>query len=1215
MAPRACLPGELYLDAIVMDPLHQITVLAGRRQNTGDWAVRDRFNPDVTTRAREQGRHIALRWVLNPALGIPLAPFTVWRRATQLREAMTPITGWHKIGHDTFGWDGVTEFLRIELEVSAPVTAQGLTRADPDGRPVTTVSAPAGKIVLQGGPMVGVRVDNPGAVIAARGLSTVTMANGSGWKEIEVVGLPFGPDLSGSTYYAKVPQGRVGALTDPVSAAVQRLARWGPVLGWAPLAGLPPWQRPDPAQLVKEMQGDVLGGLAKVLKQAPPPLVDQQQLVEVRQELAELRQIVGSKVGGLNGAGDNQRSEIRARPLQGLTTSVATDSWASLALGFGTGAEISPNTPDDFMVTAPWRGTMSLPVQAPWPWPWGDSPDPVMVSKEVDRELAAVVLAPEPRSAPHEPTPIATSIAFAEGAPMLDEPYHCASVIRTTRPPALSGVPRVAAYGLGRFDGPATGHYSMRQHPLAKGWIPVGSAVPVRQPGHPADPALHPDSAMLRDSGIEMPVTGADKRYQYAVAATDLFGQWSHWSAGWLSVGPAKVQVPRVAVLRAQASPGTNGADPCRLVASVEVVWDRRERSCSRMEVVVDVFDPTPAPPHPLADPPDAPQPAFTLAGVEISFDADGNPLSSPAGVSVVGLHEDDTPVTSVDPFTGDERRYRITFTSLAVTYGGADEKAVAVYVQAEETIRPDEWSGWSHAREAAIAPNPLPPPVPVPLTPEFPLWASLPNAAGESYAPVTWTPTGAWRYRVYEATEAALLAVCGEPGPTLTDGYGERMHTLFGLYADKGNWTKLRSAYRKLGTEPVAPPVQPDGTMRVENLLPRGSGLIHCYVVVGVTKSNVVSAWPEPDGTGRNGFLAYAIPKPLRPAQPEILARHDKSGEVRVTVRADGAVPATKIRLYRAANALLARNVGTMQLIATVDTDPAGWHETEIVDTSAPHSWSRLQYRAVAVTDDDPDRAGMAVASPPSKSYALLNPPPNPPTLSLTSNMRGSTATMSLVRVTTDAPHSGTEAGDHRLAFVATPFGGAPVRSSMPLAALPHFTSVAEFVARGVTAGVVGTRIYLRLNRAGNQRIGLTVDVTDPLGRGRHTAVEVPANLSAPDPVLSNFTVGRNGSVATISVDTNVPLPPDPANDWTFRVTTRVASLPATIRTFDFSDIVAIRDADQMPDPATVPDTTAIRRVDGRVLMWVRTSLRTTVVLQLTNSDNQSTSAQKVTP
>jgi hypothetical protein len=416
-----------------------------------------------------------------------------------------------------------------------------------------------------------------------------------------------------------------------------------------------------------------------------------------------------------------------------------------------------------------------------------------------------------------------------------------------------------------------------------------------------------------------------------------------------------------------------------------------------------------------------------------------------------------------------------------------------------------------------------------------------------------------------------------------------------------------------------VAPPVQPDGTMRTENLLPRGSGLIHCYVVVGVTKSNVVSPWPEPDVNGRKGFLAYAIPRPLRPAQPEILARADESGDVRVTVRVDGAVPATKIRLYRAANASLARNVGTMQLIATVDTGPAGWHETKIVDASAPHSWSRLQYRAVAVTDDDPDRAGMAVASPPSKSYALLNPPPNPPTLSLTSNMRGSTATRSLVRVTTDAPHSGTEAGDHRLAFVATPFGGAPVRSSVPLAALPHFASVAgfmaEFGARGVAAGIVGTTIYLRLNRASNQRIGLTVDVTDPLGRGRHAVVEVPTNLFAPDPVLSNFTVGRSGSVATISVDTNVPLPPDPANDWTFRVTTRVASLPATTRTFDFSDIVAIRDADQMPDPATVSDTTAIRRVDGRVLMWVRTSLRTTVVVQLINSDMQSTSAQKVTP
>jgi hypothetical protein len=187
------------------------------------------------------------------------------------------------------------------------------------------------------------------------------------------------------------------------------------------------------------------------------------------------------------------------------------------------------------------------------------------------------------------------------------------------------------------------------------------------------------------------------------------------------------------------------------------------------------------------------------------------------------------------------------------------------------------EWL--ASAREVAIAANPLPPLRPPLLRADYPSWASIPDAAGLSYASVSWPPFGAWGYRVYETTEAALLAACDEPGPTLTDGFDARMRGLFSLYAVAANLPKLKKAFRKLGSEPVLPPVGADGRMRIDSLLPRGSALIHCYVVVGVSESNVSSGWPSPDGDGRGAFDAYAIPHPRQTALPQLRAKLDGSG------------------------------------------------------------------------------------------------------------------------------------------------------------------------------------------------------------------------------------------------------------------------------------------------------------------------------------------------
>lgn len=1226
MAPRASLPGELFLDAIVVNPVRQLDYLL-RGLGDADYARLGTWDQKTQELAKKQGASVALRWVLNPALGIPLTPWTVWRRPVFQRDAAQPIAGWHLTGFDTFGWDGVTEMLRIELDLSAAATVTGLHRADL--QPVQSVSGTAGTtVVLDAGPMLGLRVDNPGAIAAARGQSLVLLANGANWQPFEVVGLPFGPALAGTTYYDNGPQGPTGAPKDPVDAAIDRINRWGPVVGWAPLAGLDPWGPPDPARLVDELQADILPDLAQVMAANPPPGVGQQVGAEATHMLEAVRQVVGTRARVLNGGPIADRSEIRVRPLQAVATSIACDTWASLALGFGTGdavptGDIAQKGGYDYMVTAKWDGLLSVAVPMTWPWPWG-APPPTYITQEVERELAAVVLSPQSRGAPGAPSPLVASFGHDEGADAVDEPYEVSAVLQTGRPPSLPRQPRASGYAIARYDKPGAGTYQLRQHPLANGWIPVGSAAPVSNPGDPPDPHLLPDTVTLRNSGVPRPITGPPNTFEYVAAATDLFGQWSPWTGAWLSLPAAGVQAPAVATLRARAVAGSGDADPCPLTVTADVVWNMRERSLDRLHVAVDVYVPTPPPPDPYDAPPDTPQGGLvTVADLLLEFAPDGTPTGAPPGVTVSHVHDDDTPVTVADPAEGDERRYRIVIDGLPVTFGANHELAVALYAQAEETVRPGEWSDWVHTREAALAANPLPPPVPAPLPLVYPDWASLPDAAGLSYASVTWTPTGAWRYRVYEATEAALRAACGQPGPTLTDGLAERMQALFDLYKDPANLPKLKSAFRKLGDEPVLPAVGADGTMRFDSLLPRGSSLIHCYVVAGVTEANVVSSWPEPDADGRKAFHAFAIPHPRQVALPEISAALDAAGTPQVTVRLAGSIPATAIRLYRAANAILARSTGTMQLIATVPagvTPPDLWHTTTIADPGAPAGWARLQYRAVALTDDDPERAGMSVPSEPSRSFALLNPPPAPPALALTANVPGTTATVSVIRVDTDGLRRGSDIGDFAVSATVTATGQAPARFLSSLSTVPVFASLAAFAAGIELAGYVGGTLYLRLIRAPGQDLGLSVDVTDPLGRSTHAVIDVPGVVPEPAPVLS-LAAARAGGILRLRVTTNLPLPPDPAHDWHLDIgIQRLLQFPPTppaTRSFAISTIPTIPSEAAMPNPAFDPAPFEIRRVDGtgEIVAWARSAVGVRVGIRLTNSVGQTATITQVVP
>ena len=1217
MATRISLPGELALHAIVVDPRVAIKNLAHVGDDPANFARTIGFDDPIFAEARKRGSHVALRWVINPALGIPLEPFTVWRRPVRFRERAEPIANLHPVGGDTFWWDGLTEMMLVEVDVDAAVTLFGLSSKDHEA--IVVASGGPGTIVLAGGAMLGVRASRPGAIQRARGLALNRMANGDGWKPIERVGLPLENALLAASYYKAEQQGPFPAFTDPVSAAIDRIMRWAPVVGWSTLAGLAPWRAPDAKRLVAEFNAELLPDLVAVLAAHPAPNVEGQVAAErPPRPLSEFQQFVGLKPYKFGAGANIVNSEIVTRPLQAVMIGAASDTWASLCLGFGTGAEIGVNDQglglDDFMVTAPWQGHLRVAVPSRAVWPRG-APPVEMVAKEVRRELAAIALSPVPRAAPPAPTPLIAAATYVEGAPEPDAPFSSATKIETIRSRFAPGRTRASGYSLARFDKASSGSYRLRERSASGGWIPIGAAQPVVAPGTKPDPTLTAGAVMLRDNGVARPIAGAAHTYQYAVAATDLFGQWSPWSTAWLELGPGDVQTPAVTISRASAVVGVGGGDPCALTAVTEIVWDASERTCARVRVVIDLFDPTPDPPAALAAPPNSPHLGFAIADVIVAFDPNGMPVAPPAGVTVTPLHADDSEVTAARPFEDDDRRYRIAIAGLPVTYGAAPEKAIAIYALAEERIRPGKWSpAWGHARETIIAPNPIPPATPQPLPAVYPQWASLPNAAGESLAPLAWSPSGAWRYRVFEATETALLVACGHAGPVLTDGFETRMQVLFDLYKDRNNLAKLRAAYRKLGTEPILPALQPDGRMRFDAKLPRGSRSIHCFIIVGVAETNVISDWPVPDVDGRRGFFAFAIPRPLQPPIPEISARVGVSGRPEIRVVVGGAMPATSIRLYRATKSVLARNVGTMERISTTVPNPASPATTDIVDATAVPGWDYVHYRAVARADDDLDRAGIAIDSPASKTYDLLFAPPGPPIFTLADVAASRTVTRAVIAIATDAPHAAKRVGDHLVSWIVRAPDAPPERGSRTLAGLPLFADLPAFLASTETAGYATGAIYLKLSRTLGAPLALSVDLTDPLGRATHRLFDVPAFVADPAPTIANFRIEARGNFADhaawIFFDSNAPTSPDPSREWQLVLNFRRRGFigPHETQTFALSAIPTAASEGDVPTPADVMLGVVVRRIDGtgRFIVWIR-SFRLQVSVTLQNSTGET--------
>ena len=209
-------------------------------------------------------------------------PFTVWVGSPSLKQVKdVDFTSSQRGGGLLLRWGGdEAAFIVVDFDPINPNAAVGLfahrTAATMnDVVAVSTAPAP-GPVHVQlvikcSGATSALLVNGMNAKVRIRTVEDVI--NDDTWKPIELVGLPCEQPW-GATAYDSSDQGLVAAPVPPFEAAVQRLKRGMPPLGWPPMTQTgrlaPDWVDPDPELVVKEVVQSLLPEIAELYDPGVP---------------------------------------------------------------------------------------------------------------------------------------------------------------------------------------------------------------------------------------------------------------------------------------------------------------------------------------------------------------------------------------------------------------------------------------------------------------------------------------------------------------------------------------------------------------------------------------------------------------------------------------------------------------------------------------------------------------------------------------------------------------------------------------------------------------------------------------------------------------------------------------------------------------------------------------------------------------------------------
>lgn len=870
------------------------------------------------------------------------------------------------------------------------------------------------------------------------------LANRLDWEPVEEVGLPVTGEAFAATPYPLGPQGLAGEPRDPVAAAIERVARGAPTRGWHPgnaaRPPLPEWTEAAPEALVRQILDSHLYAALPGLLALPPHQQADHQVLEDGAGRPDLRLLMHEIPGRL----DASPSRAAWHPWPTLALAAACDPMAALAFGFGTAFEDWPEEDALFMVTVEHALVPGLPAV----------------------ELADLVRPAPFLGAPAAPAP-ATRVATRTRPQRSDGPW-CESIAvewplpsDPDRRPGLDAIPPpAAAYAIARYGpGPAQREILLSPRPGGIGGylphVPGGDDL-----GRFVDHVCH--SSNGAPDGTPS-LLGGERTY--AVAAQDIFGRYGPWAeVGHLSPReePCQPQLLEVAL----SDDGT---------LRVMFGWDWSDRSPAFVELSAAWAD---APGVPIAqaicdfggdDAPDAG--AATIRPLDLQR----------AAIDGFGAAQDPAPPEG-EPGAPGFRSYLWT-AALALDFSGQPWREVQVVARGQahlhrKTYGPWNVSAWTPPRRSRVL-NPARPPAPALLAPD---WASLPDAAGISRALLTWgAHPAAAGWHVFEASETALRAALNLPETDLEADFVTRRAEV--EQAAAANWRACRDSFRRLTGEPL-----PAHDRRWEQALPRGSRLIHVFVVLAVGPNGRESDWAG----ARPVFVA--APR-ARPPEAPVLAAQAATGPARAVLAIETGPRAAVVEVFRLRAAAAPEPFAMGPPIATLPAAPQiAWEDAAV----AP-GWSPAWYRAVAWSAAD-DRTGLVEArSGASAAVPVLVAPEGPPEIEGAAVWPGSTA--GFVRIDfalRDAVLDPTPLGPHRL-VVERRGGGARLDATLdtvPRVAAGALPGPPADGSPGMMAAVEGTvppAFAVWLPR-GEGPFDLRIKAIDPLGRVGERLLAIPA-------------------------------------------------------------------------------------------------------------------------
>ena len=1078
-----------------------------------------------------------LRWLVNAEVGIPTEPFNVWARHVELRDFKPiPTDNSPTLVGNHLRFDLTGEFCIVEVTVSGgPGEVIGY-RSNVTKEDIVAVVQKTGTgtrtLTLRAPVMTCCTVTLGMQVVSVRGILVKTLVQADGWELIERVGFPVEGDWSGINHHND-EQGIINFLMNPKSAAKARLERAVPPFGWAPMLEpghpAPNWIMPDFETLIINANDSVLSMLKPILA-AFPPNAQAQQTIKVSLPLQ-----------GAN----TQPEPTQISPLFNLLIGVSSDPFLSLVLGFGTGYR--PNdefwehhdsdfTQYDFMVTAHWENGL------------GGNGSPLDYAAVVPQPYEAI---PPPRPA----NPSFVNLGYIRPIAR-DLDWRFSAQMGWDRPPKIPIIlPRTMALAR-RSLNPLEAAIAILEDRVGGGKLPLV----IYDAADTPDPSINPHRVSATDADIPLPSAIDTRVLKMASAHQDLYGLWSIWTTIDGSIPQPAVQtVPIISASLDAMLPPISGAT-CAATLTIDFLWDWSIRTPMMVEFSGRLY---PTQHHGQA-PPDTSiasglQQALSgaFASTQILFNGNVAQAAPTNTNPMTIIPVDPTGETQVNNFgseQGDEsRRYRVTISGLQLNFASTSHIGLALWARGQEQIAPQRIGPWSTNPKVITVSDPRPPVVPV-TVPDIVTLTSVPDANGEGHAKLTWgTVPGALGYFLYESTESKLLqADSNSPSePILGDTLSQRFTTI------KTAFQNIADTRRHFSRKNVTL-LQSNS---VDITIPRGSQVIHVYVVMAVNGGGIESEWLKPADTDK--LWGFAAPQIQIPAAPMLTVNSiEKNGQqvAHITVETRDGPRVNRIDLHRVRVDDAARTLDTMgPSIQTIDVNTPNWNTqhtndalgTHIVSTSGDDvptgSWKRVWYRAVAWSSPDPLRGTLAGRSPASNAFWIVVPPEHPPDLSAVTvtPLAGGNGADVLLQWTSKAPIKKTPLGPHKLSLLARPADSLDKIDEL----IRYHQSLDEVTINEPPATESGvwhvpntspTEYRAIVRRTSPQQVVLcSVRVTDPIGRTSERLVTIGSADVLIEPQLYDFAhvLSAQGLHVNVSWKSNAPLDTQGNGSYIMRV------------------------------------------------------------------------------